>query len=104
MQPLTYPDTLTVLHRLHAAPDPTSSIIPLDGIVLSARHRRPAARFTEENVLYDYAKGEKLKLGDRPWMFEALTRTWEEQEGERKRVWGRVEWVEREIAAVEGAV
>jgi len=103
-QPLTYPDTLTVLHRLHSAPDPESAIIPLDGLVLSARHRRPAARFTEENVLYDYAKGEKLKLGDRPWMFEALSRTWEEQEVQSRRVEERVKWVEREIVAVEGAI
>ena len=54
-------------------------------------------------MLYDYAKGEKLKLGDRPWMFEALARTWEEQQGERKRVGERVDWVEGEIRGVEEA-
>jgi len=55
-------------------------------------------------VLYDYAKAEKMKLGDRPWMLEALSRTWEEQEAERKRVRDRVESIEREIGAVEEGI
>ena len=55
-------------------------------------------------MLYDYAKGEKLKLGDRAWILEALSKTWEEQEGQMRRMGERAEWVEGEIRAVEGMV
>jgi hypothetical protein len=57
-------------------------------------HQRPAARSVEDIVVYDYKKAAKTPL--KPFMVEALTRIWDEQE-ETKRTSNRqvVELLER---------
>ncbi|KAF2459681.1 thioesterase-like superfamily-domain-containing protein [Lineolata rhizophorae] len=114
--PMTYPDRITVLHKLRSPPSSSSSSssspqsdLTLDVLILSELHRRPAARCVEELVLYDYRAGRKARMPD--WMVEVLSRTWAEQE-EAKVLWGgrardleeRVRELERGSWDREGAV
>jgi hypothetical protein len=50
-------------------------------------------------VVYDYQRGNKG--GVEGWMCEAFRGVWEEQEGERRRVEGRVVEVEAMVEALE---
>jgi len=78
LQPLQFPDRVTVLHKLRDKPLPSTDNFVLDGLILSELHQRPTARSVEEIVVYDYKKAAKTPL--KPFMVEALTRIWDEQE------------------------
>ena len=58
---MTWPDRITVYHKLHPLPaDPAA--FDLDVIILSELHQRPAARCTESLVVYDYQQGRKAVI------------------------------------------
>lgn len=78
LQPLTYPDTVTTIHKLRSLPSPTDNSFMLDVMILSNRHQRIAARGEEEIVMYDYKKLRKTQIA--PFMMEAFTKTWADQE------------------------
>ena len=92
---MTYPDHISVFHKLRFLPSPTSSNFILDVLILSELYQRPAARCVEDIVVYDYIAGKKV--GVRPFMLRAFEKTWAEQEEEKA-------WVERRIQEVESAV
>ncbi|KAA8568486.1 hypothetical protein EYC84_007517 [Monilinia fructicola] len=78
--PLTWPDHISVYHKLSHAPNdhiPPSGSFKLEVLIVSELHQRVAARCVEEIVTYDYKKGKKEAL--QPWLVDALTKTWEEQ-------------------------
>ncbi len=83
LQPLQFPDRVTVLHKLRDKPLPSTDHFALDVVILSELHQRPAARSVEDIVVYDYKKAAKTPL--KPFMVETLTRIWDEQE-ETKRI------------------
>ncbi|WEW57661.1 hypothetical protein PRK78_003128 [Emydomyces testavorans] len=89
--PMTYPDQITVYHKLvHAPPSPSSlnpnaySSLIFDVIILSEAKQRAAARCHEDVVLYDYRAGRKVSELP-PYMIDQFRRTWELQQ-EAKRV------------------
>ncbi|EKG12086.1 hypothetical protein MPH_10797 [Macrophomina phaseolina MS6] len=87
-QPMTWPDRVTVLHKLRSEPtDETDSFI-LDAIILSERQQRPAARCVEDIVVYDYRKGKKTPL--KPFMVEQFRETFKLQEAAKKKYGDRV--------------
>jgi hypothetical protein len=58
---MTWPDRVTVYHKLRPLPaDPAT--IDLDVIILSKLHQRPAARCAESLVVYDYQLGRKAAM------------------------------------------
>lgn len=77
---MKYPDRVSAYHRLLELPTPESDGFRLGVIILSEKHRRPAARCLEENVFYDYRANQKLKLGSRPFILKAFEETWRLQQ------------------------
>ncbi|KAN0114439.1 Thioesterase/thiol ester dehydrase-isomerase [Hyaloscypha variabilis] len=97
--PMTYPDHISVFHKLRALPSKDTSSFVLDVLILSELHQRPAARCVEDIVVYDYRAGKKVAV--RPFMMKAFEETWRDQEEERKRVESRIQEVERAVAELE---
>ncbi|CAN8096023.1 unnamed protein product [Discula destructiva] len=107
--PMTYPDRISVYHKLRHAPSPQSSLLVLDAVVLSHRHRRAAAKLEEELVVYDYLAAQKTTLP--AFMQETMEELVRMQEAAkaraRARIWELlrvVEGLERETWDREGAV
>ncbi|EAW10704.1 thioesterase family protein [Aspergillus clavatus NRRL 1] len=78
--PMTYPDQVTVYHKL--AHDPASAqssqyAFHLQAMIVSEAHQRPAARVHEDIVVYDYKQGKKTALP--PFMEAQFQKTWELQ-------------------------
>jgi hypothetical protein len=112
-KPMTYPDRISVYHKLRADPSssstPDNSAFALDCIVLSHNARRIAARLEEDIVIYDYRKAGKTAMPD--YMVALFGETFRLQEQEtrraRLRIWGliaEVEELERETWDREDAV
>ena len=78
MQPMTWPDKISVYHKLRSAPTPTTNSFILDVLIVSEKHRRPAARCEEDIVIYDYQKAQKTPLRD--FMVEQFRETFRLQE------------------------
>lgn len=107
---MTWPDHVSIYHKLRAAPQPgrTDSFI-LDVLIMSERHQRPAARCVEDIVVYDYRAAQKTPLP--PFMQRVLLDTWRQQEEARKvntarvrQLLDRVRQLEKETWDREGAV
>ncbi|KAF2641446.1 hypothetical protein P280DRAFT_469065 [Massarina eburnea CBS 473.64] len=60
--PLKYPDRVTVLHKLRSKPASGADHFILDVLIMSERHRRPAARCVEDIVVYDYPTARKSPM------------------------------------------
>jgi hypothetical protein len=108
-KPMTYPDRVSVYHRLRTLPLASDSSLILDCIILSHKHRRVAAQTEEELVIYDYGAARKTTVP--PFALDVFTDTWRRQEAEvkrsRERIWalvGEVEGLENETWNKEGAV
>jgi acyl-CoA thioesterase FadM len=93
--PMTWPDHISVFHKLRELPREGDSNFVLDVMILSERHRRPAARCDEDIVVYDYKAGKKRSI--MPFMMKAFKETWNLQEEMRQRV-------EKRIVELEGTV
>lgn len=85
-KPMTWPDHISVFHKLRFLPHKDTSSFILDVMILSELHQRPAARCVEDIVVYDYRIGKKIPM--RPFMKDAFEQTWREQE-EAKRMNGK---------------
>ncbi len=96
---MTWPDHISVFHKLRALPSHTSSSFVLDVMILSELHQRPAARCVEDIVVYDYKAGKKVDI--RPFMMAAFERTWKDQEEERMRVEKRIAELESAVGSLE---
>ena len=79
---MTFPDHITVYHKLREAPTINDSSFKLDVIILSELRQRPAARCLEDIVVYDYRLGKKTSLP--PFMLEQYARTFEEQDSAKR--------------------
>lgn len=78
---MTYPDRVTVFHKLQSLPEGNHDSFKLDVIMLSEKHRRPVARCVEDIVMYDYRTGSKTTLASAPFLLEAFRKTFALQEG-----------------------
>lgn len=59
---MTFPDAISVFHKLRSAPDESAENFLLDVLIVSEAHKRPAARLAETLLVYDYANGRKAPL------------------------------------------
>ena len=75
---MTYPDHVTVLHKLRNRPQPDTDHFILDVMIISELHQRPAARCVEDIVVYDYQKARKAPL--KPFMVDKFSELWGLQE------------------------
>lgn len=75
---MTWPDHVTVYHRLRTPPTPASDSINLDVLIISELHQRAAARCVEDNVIYDYRAGKKTQMPE--FMYTQMERLWSAQE------------------------
>lgn len=99
--PLTYPDRVSVYHRLRHPPSSSqpssSSSLILDAAVFSHRHRRVSARVEEDVVIYDYRAARKTEMP--AFMRDVLEGTFARQQDEavraRGRIWELIRGVER---------
>ncbi|TLD20058.1 hypothetical protein E2P81_ATG09128 [Venturia nashicola] len=99
--PMTYPDHITVLHKLATQPTASTDHFVLDVIIFSERHQRVAARLVEDIVVYDYVRGKKVVL--EPFMVEGFRQVWREQEGVRSEAGRRIMRIEERIREIEKA-
>jgi hypothetical protein len=75
---MTWPDRISVYHKLRTRPTRSTDSMTLDVMILSEVRQRTAARCLEDCVIYDYRKGRKTTLP--LWMFEQLEKTFDLQE------------------------
>ncbi|KAF4983549.1 hypothetical protein FZEAL_1084 [Fusarium zealandicum] len=97
--PMTYPDRVTVLHRLIHAPSQDANHIWLESIILSERHRRVAAKTFEDIVVYDYNAEKKVPLEG--FMVEAFRKVWQRQESCRRDQEKKIEECHTALAELE---
>ncbi|CAL3965065.1 unnamed protein product [Diplocarpon coronariae] len=97
--PMTWPDHISVFHKLSYLPSASESSFILDVMILSELHQRPAARCVEDIVVYDYKKGNKTMI--RPFMMKAFEQTWAEQQAETYRVGKRIQELESIVRDIE---
>lgn len=74
---MTWPDRISVFHKLRSRPDETTESIILDVMILSENKQRPAARCLEDVVVYDYRTSKKTTLP--PFMLDQFQRTYDLQ-------------------------
>jgi Thioesterase-like superfamily len=96
---MTWPDHISVFHKLRSLPSSTDSSFILDVMILSELHQRPAARCIEDIVMYDYKKGRKTEL--RAFMMDAFHETWEKQEEAKRRVGESIGVLDEEVRTLE---
>ncbi|KAI0598901.1 thioesterase-like superfamily-domain-containing protein [Biscogniauxia sp. FL1348] len=94
--PMTYPDTISVYHRLSKEPSSSTTSLALESIILSHKHRRAAATTEENVVVYDYQQAAKTTVP--PFALDLLRETWNLQKEEtrraRQKAWSLIEDVQ----------
>lgn len=96
---MTFPDRVSVFHKLAERPRDGADSFTLDVLILSDRWRRAAARCSEDIVMYDYRKAKKMPLPG--FMAAAYEGTWELQEEERRVQQGKVQDILARVTALE---
>ncbi|KAF4165746.1 hypothetical protein CNMCM6936_007466 [Aspergillus lentulus] len=99
--PMTYPDKVTVYHKLVHDPSAQQSQFAFDlqAMILSEARQRPAARVHEDIVVYDYKQNKKNTL---PPFVEAQFQTiWDLQERARKHWQQQILDIETQVRKLE---
>ncbi|KAI4834263.1 hypothetical protein E4T44_08934 [Aureobasidium sp. EXF-8845] len=97
--PMTWPDHISVYHKLASEPTAETDSFVLDVVIMSERQQRPAARCVEDIVVYDYRAGKKAPL--LPFMVDAFRKTWKLQEEAKKENSEKVRRLLKEVRALE---
>lgn len=97
--PMTWPDRISVFHKLRKMPRGTDDCMLLDVMILSEGKQRVAARAEEDVVVYDYRAARKSALPG--YMLVQFQRQFEEQEEAKRVNSGRVEEILREVRMLE---
>lgn len=97
--PMTWPDHISVYHKLASEPTAETDSFVLDVVIMSELQQRPAARCVEDIVVYDYRAGKKAPL--LPFMVDAFRKTWELQEAAKKENSEKVRQLLEEVRALE---
>lgn len=97
--PMTWPDRITVCHKLRSRPDASTESMVLDVVILSERMQRPAARCLEDVVVYDYKVGRKSGMPE--FMLDQFKQIWQLQEKEKAASSKKVEQLLTEVRELE---
>lgn len=76
--PMSWPDKISVYHKIRVMPKETDSSMLLDVMILSEGKQRVAAKAEEDVVVYNYKKGQKSNLPD--YMLYQFKKQFDEQE------------------------
>lgn len=94
LKPVTFPDRVSVFHKITKPPEPNSDHFILEAIILSEYHYRTAARLTEEIGIYDHIEGKKTTL--KPNQVRDLNRIFKRQPLNREAADKEIdEWMDR---------
>ncbi|KAJ3494030.1 hypothetical protein NLG97_g4345 [Lecanicillium saksenae] len=93
--PMTFPDQVTVLHKLVEKPDSTSERVLMEAVAYSHKHKRPAARFFEDIAVYDYRAAKRAPL--KPFMVEEMQAMYERQEQQQQQTEQKVQELVRSM-------
>lgn len=96
---MAFPDHICVMHRLTTKPDYTSDRVILSAACYSMNHRRIAAKFEEDIVVYDYDKAKKTPL--KPYMVDEMLKVWELQEQSKTEANKKIAELEAFITSLE---
>lgn len=99
--PMTFPDRITVLHKLVSKPDYSSDRFYLDVVVYSEQQRRPAAKCFEDIVVYDYKAAKKAPL--KPFMVDELRATFDLQQQRKQDTEKKIAELHEFVEQVEGS-
>ncbi|EXJ78350.1 hypothetical protein A1O3_09511 [Capronia epimyces CBS 606.96] len=97
--PMTWPDRISVYHKLRSRPDEATESLVLDVLIISELRQRPAARCLEESVVYDYRTAKKSTL--EPFMLHQLRNTFDLQEAAKKESHAKVQHIEQRVRHLE---
>ncbi|KAL5093381.1 hypothetical protein Trisim1_011185 [Trichoderma cf. simile WF8] len=97
--PMTFPDRVTVLHKLVTKPDYSSDRFYLEAVMYSEQQRRPAAKCFEDIVVYDYRAAKKAPL--KPFMVDELQATYDLQEQRKEEAEKKVAELQTFVQQVE---
>ena len=97
--PMTWPDRISVYHKIRVMPQDTDTSMLLDVMVLSEGKQRVAAKAEEDVVVYNYKKGQKSTLPD--YMLEQFKNQFEEQEAAKNANSRRVLQILERVGALE---
>ncbi|KAK4960367.1 hypothetical protein LTR10_003262 [Elasticomyces elasticus] len=97
--PMTWPDHISIYHKIKSEPTSGTSSFVLDVLIMSELHQRPAARLVEDIVVYDYTKGKKIPLP--PFMLNVFRDTWKFQEEAKIRNSARVSCLLEDVRKLE---
>ncbi len=99
-QPMTFPDQVTVMHKLINKPDSSSDRLLFEAVAYSHRHQRPAAKFIEDVAVYDYQAGKKAPL--KPFMVELMGEVFEMQKQRQEAAEIEIEALHQFVEGLEG--
>lgn len=97
--PMTWPDRISVYHKLRSNPGETTQSLILDVLILSEGKQRAAARCLEDVVVYDYRKGRKTTLP--PFMLEQFKQIWKLQEAAKQASNSKLQTIESRVRSLE---
>lgn len=97
--PMTWPDKISVYHKLRDRPTQSTDSMILDVMILSEAKQRPAARALEDCVVYDYQKSKKSSLP--PFMLKQFKQTFELQESAKRKNRERIQSIEEKVRWLE---
>ena len=97
--PITWPDRISVYHKLRTRPDETTQSLVLDVVIMSEAKQRPAARCLEDVVVYDYRAGKKSTL--EPFMLEQFKHIFDLQEAAKQENQMKVRVIQQRVEALE---
>ena len=99
--PMTWPDKISVYHKIRVMPKETDSSMLLDVMILSEDKQRVAAKAEEDVVVYNYKKMQKSTLPD--YMLTQFKKQFEEQEQMKNMNSARVRAILDKVQALEKA-
>lgn len=97
--PMTWPDRVSVYHKLRSKPDKNTNSMIMDVMILSETRQRPSARCLEEGVVFDYTKQTKTSLP--PFMFEQFKHIYDLQEAAKQRNQKKIQDIDNRVRRIE---
>ena len=97
--PMTWPDKISVYHKLRSRPNESTSSMLLDVMILSEFKQRPAARCLEDVVVYDYRAAKRSSL--RAFMLDQFEQTFDLQETAKRDNQAKVSMIEDNVRSLE---
>lgn len=97
--PMTWPDKISVYHKIRLMPTEKDSSMLLDVLILSEGKQRIAAKAEEDVVAYNYTAARKSTLPD--YMLAQFKRQFNEQEQAKQQYGARIREILNEVRALE---